>query len=626
VKLSRRTNTIILWIVSIGLLAGMVITFTPTLGTLGAGSARDRSPVVLEVNGSPITDLELSQARQSNRVFNAVREGPVGEDLQDLLVDAVVRQRVVQLEASSIRVGNRQVRQAVDDFRERNGVAGSRNDGAYLDLIASAGFTDASFRDYLREQLQIEAFEAEVTEGIAVSEDEVAAFYAANENSYLSEPQVTARQIVVDTPEEAEAALGRINQGEAFADVAADVSLEAADVGGAVGGETPQPVGRPAFPSAVASQVFALREPGVTDPVETPGGVYIVEVEEVIPAEVQPLEAVYVRAEQDALEAKRSAALEDAVDALMAEATVTATGETDVTYDDPVIAVVAERDVRRSDLLNAVYGNPQIQQALSPDTAGLIVDFFKPSIYEQLVDRYLAVEGASDLDVTVFGDAALRAQIALNHVARDAEATSEAVQAYYDTNQDRFTVSASADVIRIDVPSEDVGLSLRDELLAGSPLDEAVAEAGGSLEELGTVRPGRLNEALDTALFETEAFTVLPGRSDAVSDVLVVEETVESDDASGDAEPATETQFVLLVAERTPERVRPLSEVRADVEQTVLAEERQALQQAWLDGLEERIVVERFLTFAGNPLDNVQDSGEALEEATEDAAGDTESP
>jgi hypothetical protein len=185
VKLSRRTNTIILWIVSIGLLAGMVITFTPTLGTLGAGSARDRSPVVLEVNGSPITDLELSQARQSNRVFNAVREGPVGEDLQDLLVDAVVRQRVVQLEASSIRVGNRQVRQAVDDFRERNGVAGSRNDGAYLDLIASAGFTDASFRDYLREQLQIEAFEAEVTEGIAVSEDEVAAFYAANENSYL---------------------------------------------------------------------------------------------------------------------------------------------------------------------------------------------------------------------------------------------------------------------------------------------------------------------------------------------------------------------------------------------------------------------------------------------------------
>ncbi|MDZ7707095.1 MAG: hypothetical protein U5J97_04205 [Trueperaceae bacterium] len=37
-KLSRRTNTIILWITSIGLLVGMVITFTPTLGALTGGA------------------------------------------------------------------------------------------------------------------------------------------------------------------------------------------------------------------------------------------------------------------------------------------------------------------------------------------------------------------------------------------------------------------------------------------------------------------------------------------------------------------------------------------------------------------------------------------------------------
>jgi len=620
VKLSRRTNTIILWIVSIGLLAGMVITFTPTLGTLGAGSARDRSPVVLEVNGSPVTELELSQARQSNRVFNAVQDGQVGQDLQDLLVDAVVRQRVVQLEAASIRVGNRQVRQAVDDFRERNGVAGSRNDGAYLDLIATAGFTDQTFREYLREQLQIEAFEAEITEGVSVTDDEVAAFYTANENSYLTEPQVLARQLVVDTQEEAEAALERIAGGEAFADVASDVSLEGSDVGGAVGGDEPQPVGRPAFPSAVASAVFALREPGLTDPIETPGGVYVVSVEQVIGAEVQPLDAVRDRVEADTLEAKRSAALEDAVDELVAEATVTSQGEEGVTYEDPVIAVVADRDIRRSDLLNAVYGNPQIQQALAPETASLIADFFKPSIYEQLVDRYLAVEGAAELDVTVFGDEALIAQIALNHVARDAEATDEAVQAYYDTNQDRFTVSASAEVLRLDVPSEDAALALRSELLAGSPLEEATEAAGGTVEDLGTVRPGRLDDALDTALFETDAFEVLPGRTDAVSDVLVVEEVVETDeaDAEAESEPETEQRYVLLVAERTPERVRPLSEVRDDVEQTVLAEARQALQQAWLDGLEEQVVVERFLTFGGDPLNNLQDADEALDEAEGD--------
>lgn len=623
-KLSRRTNTIILWIVSIGLLAGMVITFTPTLGTLGAGSTRDRSPVVLEVNGSPVTELELSQARQSNRVFNAVQDGQVGQDLQDLLIDAVVRQRVVQLEADSIRVGNREVRQAVDDFRERNGVAGSRNDGAYLDLIATAGFTDQTFRDYLREQLQIEAFEGSITEGMTVSEDEIAAFYAANENSYLSEPQVVARQLVVNTPEEAEAALDRINSGESFADVSADVSLEGSDVGGAVGGDSPQPVGRPAFPSAVASAVFSLSEPGLTDPIETPGGVYVVSVEQVIDAEVQPLDAVRDRVQADALEAKRTAALEDAVDALMAEATITTPeGDEGVSYENPVIAVVADRDIRRSDLLNAVYGNPQIQQALAPETASLIADFFKPSIYEQLVDRYLAVEGADELDVTVFGDEALTAQIALNHVARDAEATDEAIRAYYETNQERFTVSASADVLRLDAPSEEAAFALRSDLLAGQSLDEATEAAGVTVEDLGTVRPGRLDDALDTALFETDAFEVLPGRPDAVSDVLVVEEllpedTTDTEDET-ESEPETEERYVLLVAERTPERVRPLSEVRDDVEQTVLAESRQALQQEWLDGLEEQIVVERFLTFGSDPASNLQDPDEALEEAEGDS-------
>lgn len=84
-KLSRRANTIILWVVSIGLLLGMVITFTPSLG-LGLGGSGDTSAVALRVNGEPIRELQVAQTA-SNPLFLAVTEGEVGEDLDLLLVE-----------------------------------------------------------------------------------------------------------------------------------------------------------------------------------------------------------------------------------------------------------------------------------------------------------------------------------------------------------------------------------------------------------------------------------------------------------------------------------------------------------------------------------------------------------
>ena len=60
--------------------------------------------------------------------------------------------------------------------------------------------------------------------------------------------------------------------------------------------------------------------------------------------------------------------------------------------------------------------------------------------------------------------------------------------------------------------------------------------------------------------------------------------------------PTVEERFVVLIAQRTPERIRPLSEVRADVEAAVLAQERQDLQRAWLTGLRgvSHLVTRRF--------------------------------
>jgi parvulin-like peptidyl-prolyl isomerase len=265
-KLSRRSNTIILWLVSIGLLAGMVITFTPSLG-VGFGGANQAGAVALTVNGEPIRELQVAQAR-SNPLFVSVTEGEVGADLELLLVDTLIRREVVRQESARQRVSDGDVRRAVEEFRTSRGIAGRANDSAYLNLLASSGFTDETFRVYLRQQLQQERWEASLIGNVEVTDAEARAFFDANRDAYLSEERIEARHIVTLEREDALEARARLDAGEDPATVATETSVERADRAGALGaaaGETvPRPVGRPALPTAVANAAFSLRGAGVT--------------------------------------------------------------------------------------------------------------------------------------------------------------------------------------------------------------------------------------------------------------------------------------------------------------------------------------------------------------------------
>ena len=272
---------------------------------------------------------------------------------------------------------------------------------------------------------------------------------------------------------------------------------------------------------------------------------------------------------------------------------------------------------------------------------------------EQLINRDLAYQGASDLDAQFIGTKGQVAQEALAFVSRDASASDEELQTYYDANTDSFTVPASAVVTRVDFSSEAAASSFRDALLNGTAVQDAADAASGTVQDLGTVRRGALQPELDSALFDTEAFTALPNSPEAVSDVLVLSEPVEPDpsgagtggaetggadtggsttggvetggagtggadtgkvvdetggaatggDGAATVQAATRDIYVVLVAERTPERVRPLSEVRAQVEDAVLQTKRAELQDTWLTGLREKIGVENLLA-AASPADS----------------------
>ena len=604
-KLNRRTNLIILWILAAALVLGMVITFTPTMG-LGGGGQGAAAPAIL-VNGEPIGELAVVRAR-SNPLFNLVQEGEVGADLELLLIDELVRQELIRQEASRQRVSNAEIRDAVEEFRVSRGVAGRANDSQYLAIIAGSGFTDETFRLYLGQQLRQSKWEAELIDGVDVTDAEVEAYYMANDEMYQTEERILARQIVLATRDEAEAVRAQLTAGADAAALAREVSLERADRDGALGaGETePRAVGRPALPTAVATAAFAIRGPGVTDVVEAAGLYHVVVVESFLPAATRPFDEVVDQVREDALQAKQAQALDEAVRRLLADARVEipARSALQLRYDDGVVATVGAVDIKRSELVRATYTNPQIQQALSPDTAFLITAFFKPAILDQLIDQELAYQGADTLGVPFVGPRRFVAQSALEYVTRDVEVDDEAVEAFYQTNLSAYTVAASAAASRVDFERVEDAEAFRNDLLDGVPVDEAAVAHDGVLTSLGTVRPGQVEPDIDTALFATNAFDALPAGGE-VSDVLVLvvqpealPEALEDEGEEGAAE--VEERIVVLVADRTPERVRPLSEVRAQVESSILAERRAAARQAWLGELRAEIAVTNHLADAGN--------------------------
>lgn len=530
-KLSKRTNTIILWLISIGLLVSMLIAFTPTInGLFGSGAVTaNEGATVLNVNGNPITELELARAQQ-NVPFYGGLEGEAADDVNLLIADNLIFNEVLAEAADKQQVSNTEVRDAVNEWRAQQGVGGSRNDSAYINLIGRLGYDDSSFRAAFRESLKQTKYRESLTDGVEVSDEEVRAFYDSNTQLYQAEPRIVAREIVVDDAELAADLLARAQDGEDFATLARENSTERADRDGAIGapeGSTdPQAVGRAALPTAVANAAFGLGGPGLTEVVEAAGKYYIVSVEDLTAAETRPFEEVAEDVRTAALEAKQAGVLEETLENLRSSADITTPDSSILNYSDETVATVGEQAIKNSELVRVVYNDPQISQSITASTAQIITDLFKPTYLERLIESELAYQGAATLDANFVGTRAQVAQQALSYVSKDATATPEEYQTYYDENQARFTVPASALQIRVNFDTQAAASAFRAALLDGTELVEAAETNGGTVVDLGTVSPGDLPAELDTALFATDAFEALPDSENSVSDVLVLTETV----------------------------------------------------------------------------------------------------
>jgi len=371
-----------------GLIAKIIIGVIIAVFALFGVMRSTTLPGVAEVNGQEISEAQLQNNTQ--QLLNSIGAGIDSID-QDLLEQIALNQLIEQIillqsaeEASMVISSNEIDRQMLETVSFQ--IGGVFNPDLAVRTLAGQGYSVASYREFLRQQLVLSQIanaysssnfvtEAELnrltelsgqtrdfryisvilgarTLGLAISDDQIAAYYESNKEDFIDEESLVVRYVILDKDEISEeievdeielkaqyesereeyegssekraahilfevgADLAeadvltlaretqqRILEGEDFEALALEFSSDivSAEEGGDIGYTDGS-----AFPSEIeeALEILAVNE--VSDPIITEFGVHLVKLTEDSENSFQPYEEVVDRIERD----KKSAEIE----------------------------------------------------------------------------------------------------------------------------------------------------------------------------------------------------------------------------------------------------------------------------------------------------------------------------
>ncbi len=572
---SRRTiiSRVVLGVVAVAVLAGMVVNFTPNIGGR-SGPQASEGATLMTVNGQPVSEREIDRLKKGSQIFNMGLDGVAAQDLNNLLVDQAVLITAARQDAARVNISNGDVRKFIADLRQQQGLA---TDADYLAKIQGFGYTDAGFREAVRQQLQLNKRIKEITDGVTVTDEELKFHLEQNPQAYKNDARILARQIVVSDKKAADDAKARLDKGEDFAAVAKAVSKELADQDGALGAKKgekiPQPITKIALPSKIADEAFKLASGATSGVLEDSGKFYIIKVEKSLPAGAQTFDEAKTKLAEDVKAAKANQAIEDWVKDIQSKAKVEFPKGSSLSLYNPTVAKVGAKDIKLSELNRAVYFNPQIGQFLQQGGAQggtLIQQFFKPQALENLINQAVAVNAAKAVGKPFVGAAADIVSQMQQYQTRDVKVTDAEIQKYYKDNVAQYTTPASATLADATFNTLADAKAFRQGFVTtdGKSFVSAVAKAKGTANETGSVTPETIDPAYKTAVFEANALT-------KVGDTKVSEVIEKGKDK--------DLKFhVLSVSNLVEKTVKSFDEVKADATDKALAVKRSTEGQKWL--------------------------------------------
>jgi foldase protein PrsA len=237
-------------------------------------------------NAAAVVDGEDIPVAEVERRFETVAENPQIAPQLEADEDGAFEQQV-QAQILSQLIQSRLLRQGAGelgvevtdaDVEEQRAAIVEQVGGeeAFAEIVEQNNLTEDEIDDQLRDLAYQEQVQEALTADVEVSDEEVAEFYEQNADSRYGEV-ASARHILVESEEEAEEALERVEEGEEFASVAEDVSTDtaSAEQGGDLGEFT-----RDRMVPEFADAVFGAEPGELVGPVETQFGYHVIEVTE----------------------------------------------------------------------------------------------------------------------------------------------------------------------------------------------------------------------------------------------------------------------------------------------------------------------------------------------------------
>jgi peptidyl-prolyl cis-trans isomerase C len=269
------------------------------LGYVATVNAQMLGPVAT-VNGAEISRSKLEA--QVNHTINQRGMGSGGitqpgtyKTIQEEMLEQLIVQELLWQEAQrrDFVINDEEVEQQLQKMK-----SGFDNEQAFLFKIKEGGFTEATFREEIRQQRSAQRM---VSEGIAaeisVNDADVETFYNENIDKMSSPEQLRARHILISPKSDDEegermarekitALQKELDSGASFAVVA----MENSEGPSAKGGGDLGFFGRGQMVPAFEEVVFALQPGDVSDVVETRFGYHIIKLEERRDAQTVPVE------------------------------------------------------------------------------------------------------------------------------------------------------------------------------------------------------------------------------------------------------------------------------------------------------------------------------------------------
>lgn len=216
-------------------LANMLV--ISTLVGCNAGNKSDdkkEKKVVAEVNDKEITNADVNQAMYYDiqtyiQQYGEDYEDEMGDELKEQkenVLNSLVLDEVVLALQDKFKVEfdkkdmNDYVQKTIDDFTEKLG-----SEYSFEQYIKSYGYTDKSFKSYLKKQYKIEKIKDAMIGDVEVSDTEIEDYYNSKKSEYEVNPGAYVKQIVfksdVTGEEDAKEARELILNGKTFEEVAA---------------------------------------------------------------------------------------------------------------------------------------------------------------------------------------------------------------------------------------------------------------------------------------------------------------------------------------------------------------------------------------------------------------------